>query len=223
MWIGARRRIVRSLPVAVLLGAVAMGAASAAHAQATGTSGLDLVCPLVQYERHRDLADSVADLELVENEYRARLEVFAMIEKLWEARSVEREVYLDYKRLRDRTKVRIARLKTRIAQQTIVVEQYELTCDQVRGEVAEGLHERIEALQAEYRRLDCELLGRDTEIAQIDYAFDRQILEATRTLAAENIKSNYELVIDEYDLSQSQARLETYRRRTALCKKNLAP
>jgi len=222
MAVARRRGCGRSLPALLLLVGMATGAASTAVAQSTGTTGLDLVCPLVQYERHRELADSVAELELVDNEYRARIKVFAMIEKLWQAHSIEREVYLDYKRLRDRTKVRIARLNTQISQQKAVVEQYELTCDQVRGEPAEGLHERIEALQAEYRRLDCALLARDTEIAEIDYEFDRQILEATRTLAAENIKSNYALVIEEYDLSQSRARSETYRRRTALCKKKLA-
>ena len=66
------------------------------------------------------------------------------------------------------------------------------------------------------------MLARDWEIAEIDYEFDKAVLDATRTLADSNIKSKYELVIDEYDLSQSKARVESYKSRTASCKKRLA-
>ena len=180
-----------------------------------------MVCPLVEYERQRDLHDSQIELELVENEYRARSRVFEMIEKLWAASSIQQEDYLDYRRLRDRTRVRIARLTVRIAQQENVVEQYALTCSHVRGTPVDRLPEKIASLHAEYRRLDCEILARDAQIAEIDYEFDRQVLTATRTLNERNITSRYELVIDEYDLSQSEARLKSYRRRAKRCKKKL--
>jgi hypothetical protein len=211
-----------SIPRLLLLLCVTSNAASIATAQSGGTGGLSPVCPLVKYERQRDLDDSETELELVKNEDLARNKVFNMIEKLWAVRSIEREVYLDHKRLRDRTRVRIARLNTQISQLKIVVEQYVLTCDQVRGNPAEHLPERVNELQSEYRRLDCELLAKDSEIADIDYEFDQQILEATRTLVEGNIKSKHELVIDEYDLSQSRARSESYRRRTTICKEKLA-
>ncbi len=191
-------------------------------AYAGASEGLDLVCPLVTYERQRELEDSQAELELVENEYRARSRVFEMIEKLWTARSIEREVFLDYKRLRDRTKARIARVGVQIAQQEKVVEQYSLTCRRVGGETVDDAESQIAALQAEYRALDCELLARDAEIARIDYEFDREILEATRRLTEGDIKSRYDLVIEEYDLSQSKARSENYRRRMQACRKKLA-
>ena len=179
------------------------------------------MCPLVEYERQADLQDSLVELELVENEYRARSQVFEMIEKLWVARSIEQEAYLDYRRPRDRTKVRIARLTAQIAQQESIVEQYTLTCSRIRGTPVDRLPEKIAKLQAGYRRLDCEILARDAEIAEIDYEFDRQILKATRTLNERNVKSRYELVIDEYDLSQSKARSESYRRRAKECEKQL--
>jgi len=222
MFISYSLQTLSSLRIASLLLYVASSAASTAHAQAIDLTGLDLVCPLVEHERQRDLEDSLVELELVENEYRARKQVFEMIEKLWGARSIEQEVYLDYKRLRDRTKVRIPRLTARIAQQKNIVEQYALTCSQIRGSLVDRLSEKIAELQAEYRRLDCELLARDAEIADIDYEFDQAILEATRVLSQQNIKSKYDLVIDEYDLSQSRARSESYRRRTKECKKQLA-
>ncbi len=216
---GRARSLLRTLS---LLFCVACSAVSTAYAQSAGPGGLDLVCPLVEHERRRALENSQFELELVENEYRARGAVFDMIEKLWVVRSIEREVYLDYKRLRDRTKVRIARLIAQISQERSIVEQYALTCAQVRGQPIDHVAEKIDELQAEYRRLDCELLARDAEIADIDYEFDKAVLEATRTLNERNIKSKYELVIDEYDLSQSKARSESYRRRTAICKKRLA-
>jgi len=182
---------------------------------------MNLVCPLVEHESLRHLEDSRFGMELLENEYRARLKIFEMIEKLWLARSIEQEAYLDYKRLRDRTKARIARSETEIAQRSSMSTQYALVCAQVRGEVIDEIKKKVEELQAEYRRLDCELLDRDSAIAEVDYEFDRAILKATRTLAERNIKSRYELVLDEYDLSQSKARFDSFRTRAKMCKKQL--
>ncbi len=195
---------------------------SAAHAQSIDSRGLDLVCPLVEHESLRHLEDARFNLELLENEYRARLRIFEMIQKLWDARSIDQEAYLDYKRLRDRTKARIARSTTQISQRSRMAEQYALTCAQVRGESIGQIQKKIDDLQAEYRRLDCVLLARDSAIAEIDYEFDRAILKSTRTLAERNIKSRYELVLEEYDLSQSKARFDSYRARTTACKRRLA-
>ena len=195
--------------------------APTASAQSVGPQGMNLVCPLVEHESLRHLEDSRFGMELLENEYRARLKIFEMIEKLWLARSIEQEAYLDYKRLRDRTKARIARSETEIAQRSSMSTQYALVCAQVRGEVIDEIKKKVEELQAEYRRLDCELLDRDSAIAEVDYEFDRAILKATRTLAERNIKSRYELVLDEYDLSQSKARFDSFRTRAKMCKKQL--
>lgn len=210
-----------SLRTLSLLFLLATSVVSTAHAQTVGPRGLDLLCPLEEHERKQAVEDAEFELELLENEYRSRKKVFEMMEKLWAARSIEREIYLDSKRLRDRTKASIARVTTLIAQRSSMAEQYALTCAQVRGEIVDQVQEKVDELQAEYRRLDCELLSRDLDIARIDYHFDKAMLEATRTLVEGNIKSKYELVIDEYDLSQSKARVESYKARTAICKKRL--
>ncbi|MCP5068087.1 MAG: hypothetical protein GY946_16115 [bacterium] len=197
--------------------------APVALAQAPGHRGLDLVCPLLEHERHRALEDYELELGLVENEYQSRSKVFEMVERLWAVRSVEREVYLDYRRLRDRTKVRVDRMRAQIAQQKSIVDEYELTCSQLRGETtAAEIEDRIAELHNQFRLVDCELLERDVEIAEIDYEYDEEVLRATRTLVESNIKTQFELVIEEYDLSQSKARVEGYRRRAISCRKKLA-
>jgi hypothetical protein len=201
---------------------LASAALFSASAQVPVVGGLDLVCPFAEHERQRALQDFKFELELVENEYRARKKVFDMIERLWAVHSIEKEIYLDYKRLRDRTKVRVARLTTQIAQQASIVEQYALACGQIRRETTiDDVSARIHELQAEYRRLDCELLDRDSKIADIDREFDEAILKATRTLVEGNIKTQFELVIEEYDFSQSKARSESYRRRAKACRTQL--
>lgn len=197
-------------------------AAADLRAEPSVPSGSDLLCPLVEHERKRALEDSRFELDLVTNEFRAREKVFAMVEKLWQTRSIEQEAYLDYKRLRDRTRLRMARLSTQISQDESIAEQYSLTCAAARGQTVDRLQEKVEASRAEYRRLECELLARDAEIAAVDYEFDRAVLEATRELVARNTKSKYELVIEEYDLSQSKANFDSYRARTAACKQGLA-
>lgn len=192
-------------------------------AQTPDRRGLDPICPLVEHERQRALADYELQLKLVENEYQARRRVFDMVEKLWAVRSIEKELYLDYKRLRDRTGVRVSRVSAQVALQKSIVEQYELTCGRVRGETEiANVEERIDALQREYRRIDCELLDKDVRIAEIDHEYDAAILRATQNLVESNIKTKFQLVIEEYDLSQSKARVDGYRRRANACKKRLA-
>ncbi len=106
-WFRARMPISRSCRASSLLRTVSLlfcaasGAVTTAQAQSAGPGGLDLVCPLVEHERQRDLEDHQSELELVENEYHAISRVFDMVEKLWKVRSIEREAYLDYKRRRE--------------------------------------------------------------------------------------------------------------------------
>ncbi len=191
--------------------------------QQADATGLDPLCPLVEHERQRALDDSRLELDLVKNEFQARSDVFDMVEQLWEARSIEREVYLDYKRLRDRTGVRIKRVQSQIAQQQAIAEQYEIVCGRLRGaSLPEGPTARLATLQGEYRRLDCELLKWDMEIARIDRDVYAEIVEASRTMSERRIKSRFELILDEYELVQSQARLEGYRRRARECRAKLA-
>ena len=196
---------------------------SATLAQASGDRRLDLVCPLLEHERQRDLENYELLLGLVQSEYLSRGKVFEMVEKLWAVRSIEKEVYLDYRRLRDRTKVRVDRMRAQIAQQKSIVDQYELTCGQLRGEAKVGENEdRINELHNQYRRIDCELLDRDVEIAEIDFEYDEEILHATQILVESNIKTKFELVLEEFDLRQSKARVKGFRRRASACRKRLA-
>jgi len=216
----------RSITLLLLL---ASAAPRVAHAESVDLDGSRLLCPLVLHERQRDLEDARFKLELTENEYLARKRLFVMIDKLWEARSIERELYLDYKRLRDRTWVRSKRLETRIAQLDSETKQVALACDQggksqsdaSENEPLDTIAKKIDVLQAEYRRLDCELLARDLEIAAIDHEFDRAVLEATRAFIEGRIKSRYELVIDEFAHDQSKARVESFATRARACRKRL--
>lgn len=214
---GRRRlRFVRASLVVVAL----FGSSPAAPGLAdTGPQGLDLVCPLLEHESQRLLQDYELDLELVENEHQARRKLFDMVEALWAVRSIEKEIYLDYKRLRDRTKIRVARVGAQIARQKSISQQYVLSCAQARGEAsAEDVTEQLQSLVADYRTSDCELLARDAEIAEVDMAYDAAMLEATRVLVDSNISTKFELVVKQYNLSQSRARVEGFRRRARSCK-----
>jgi hypothetical protein len=62
---------------------------------------------------------------------------------------------------------------------------------------------------------------KDLEIAEIDYKYDAEVLSATQTLVKNNIKSKFQLVIEEFDLSQSKGRVEGFRRRASACRNRL--
>jgi hypothetical protein len=101
-----------------------------------------------------------------------------------------------------------------VSQRETALEQYGLACgDDATDEAAA----RVEKLQVLYRSLECELLGKDAEIAAIDAAYDEAVLESTRILADGNVKTKFELVVEEYALSQSAARMKEYVRRARRC------
>ncbi len=216
-------RFARFACVALVLAlALTCSFAPAASAQSADSTGLDLICPLAEHERQRKLADLQLDLALAENELEARRNVFDMVDSLWSVRSIEKEIFLDYKRLRDRTRVRVARVNAEIAQQKSIVERYALACSVVRGEkTARDVARRIALLDDAYRRSDCDLHRRDAEIAEVDLEYDAAVLESTRTLARDNIKTKFELMVEQYDLNQSKARAEGFRKRARACEATL--
>ena len=201
--------------------ALAFGLIHAAWGADVPPTGLDLVCPLELHERARALEDARVEKTLTENKFRAQAKVFAMVEQLWAAKSIEQETYLDYERRRDRTKVQIARWAVQIEQDERALEQLALACGDIQGDDPADVADRVARLQAEVRRLDCELLAKDAEIADIDRTFDERVLAATSILVERNIKSRHDLVLDEYSLSQSKARSKSYRRRAKACRKQL--
>ncbi len=185
-------------------------------------AGFDRLCPLLDHEEHRELQDLELSLELARTELRARERVFEMVEALWQVRAVEQEIYLDYRRQRDRTRVRVDRIETEIEQQQTVVAQYDLICDGRKASAANAESTaEIDALNERYRELECKLLGYDVAIAEVDYAFHSAVLEATKTLNLGNVKSKFDLVLDEADAAQAKSRVEGYRRRARGCRAQL--
>lgn len=189
--------------------------------------GFERICSLLEHERQRDLEDLEIELELVRAEHRARSRVFEMIESLWDVHAVEQEIYLDYKRQRDRTGVLARRFETEIGQKKVEIERFEAVCGSSGAAPAAGgpavpievrIEERIEELQDRYLRFECELLARDVEIAEVDLTFHAAMYEATRVLNERNVKARVDLVVDEFDLEQARARVEGFRRRASACR-----
>ncbi len=209
-------RCSRRIPACVAL--LLLFASSPAHA----AGGFDRLCPLLDHDERRELEDLELELRLTKTELRARERVYAMVEALWKVRAVEQEIYLDYRRMRDRTRVRVDRVATAIEQQRAVVAQYDLICEGAGAATADAESSaKIDELNAEYRRRECELLGHDVAIAEVDLAFHAAVLEATRSLNQGNVKSKFELVLDESDADQAKARVDAYRRRAKSCRAQL--
>jgi len=220
---GARVRAWRKPPswvLGVVLGGVLSGAGVAAPEELSREAPASL-CPLVSYERLRILEDFELERDLAANEYAARSRVFGLVEELWKLRSVERDLYLDYKRLRDRSKVRVGQLELQIAQQKAIVKQYALACTKdERGNVSVDTARQLSELQRDYRRLDCEILDREWQMARIDLGYRDGVLEATRTLTQGKIKTRFELMVDEFERDQAKARADAYGRRAKACRES---
>jgi len=151
-------------------------------------------CRAVLHEEGVRRENRALDVGLAETRSAAAAEIYALVAKLWEQENIERIIYLRAKRNRDVAGLEVERAARLLDRQTTYVEQLRLQCDLLsddgatkdRMKAAEGSHLR-------YREADCDAHAAAQAMAEVDLAFDRELLanvldlreeDATRRVAA---------------------------------------
>jgi hypothetical protein len=207
----------KSIQILALAGlvAVAQGASSA-------ETILRADCRIV-LEEERQERDAVSlSLDLARSELVAAEEVYGLLARLWEDDAVERLRYLTGQHQRNVAAIGVERLEQILAQQEAVIEQYRLICDAEKsGPRSEEQRRAIDRAWQRYRRAQCETRVRELALAEVNLAYDLEVLASFRDLRAHDVATRQDIVYSERDVEMSRKELAQAKRLVETCRQDL--
>jgi len=179
-------------------------------------------CRIVLEEEAQDRDAVALQLDLSRSELVAAEEVFGLLERLWKDDAVERLLYLAGKHQRDAAAISVERFEQLLAQQEALIEQYQLICDAAESgkQSDEGRRSNDQAWRR-YRRAECEVRARDLAMAEVDLAYDLEILASYRDLREHDVATRQDIVFSERDVEMSRKELAQAKRLVEACRQEL--
>jgi len=137
--------------------------------------------------------------------------IFELLEPLWEARSTERLRYLAAKHARDRSRISVE--QAAIATNRAAVKLEVLTRECFAPEANPG------KAPGRFEALGCELIRKEKEIAAVDFAYRKEVLESTNELRRLEFATAQDLIRAQFNLNLARAQLRSRTRRLGECAK----
>lgn len=179
------------------------------------------VCEVVIYDETSELEEFMLEVDLARSNVAAYERIFKMIEGLWEGKTIPRMDYIEAKYDLDAAKLTLEKAALMLERQKSLVEQYSLICYGAESE-GDSLERAIRKEYVRYRRADCDALAKGIEVAENNLEFNREYLEQILKLRKENYATNTQVVLAELDVELEEKSLADARRRTAVCRDELA-
>ncbi len=178
------------------------------------------LCRLFLHEDQREREAHDLALRLARADYAAREEIFGLLDSLWKIQGVERLVYLTGKHERDRAKIEVERLRLVLDRYDAHLERYRTYCAALASGRAPGDEgsKVIARAWARYLRADCDAIGQEQSAAEIDLAYEREVLASVHSLRAGEVATRPDVILAELSVRRAKERLEHARQRFELCK-----
>lgn len=181
------------------------------------------VCEVVIYDELTELEDARITVDLARSSFAAYERIFKMIEGLWEAQTIPRMDYFKAKYDRDAAQLELEQADLILERQSALLEQYRLICDEVISE--REMKDRGKAIREaylKYRRADCGSQAKAIEVAATNLEYNREYLKKIVELRNENFATHTQVVLAELDVELEEKSLADAKRRTAICRAELA-
>ena len=196
--------------------------AAAAAAQAAGQSLPPPVCEVVVYDEQGELEDAQLEVDLARSSFAAYERVFAMIQGLWEARTIPYMDYLKAKYDRDAARLKLEKADLILERQSALVEQYRLVCGSPGGGGGtKDVAGEIRKAFLHYRQSDCGSLAKSIEVAENNLEYNREYLKQIHKLREGKVATNTQVVLAELQVELEEKNLADAKRRTKACRAGL--
>ena len=174
------------------------------------------LCPMLIHDESIELEDAALAVTLARADFSAHEKIYKLIAGLWDADAVERMVYLKTKYDHDSYKLALERADLAVEEQQALVDQYELVC-------AGKQRREVERARLRYRTAHCAEQAKAIEVAEVDLEYNRQLLDSVLNLFAGEVATKTDVILAELKVELEQQRLADAKRRTDLCRRELAP
>jgi outer membrane protein TolC len=181
------------------------------------------VCEVVIYDELTELEDARIAVDLARSSFAAYERILKMIEGLWEARTIPRMDYLKAKYDRDAAHLELEQADLILERQSALLEQYRLICSEVNSKTEMKNRGRaIREAYLKYRRADCGSQAKAIEVAATNLEYNREYLKKIVKLRDENFTTHTQVILAELDAELEEKSLADAKRRTAICRAELA-
>ena len=180
------------------------------------------LCRLLLREEQSERDDLELDVGLAGAELTAAEEIFKLLDRLWKDDAVERILFLAGKHKRDAAKIEQEHRALLVERQEALIDQYRLLCDASSGEISEEKRAAVERMYLRYLGLDCDRLAKEVAIAQVDLAYQQEVLKSVRDLRENSVATRQDVVLAERNVELARKRNEQGSRRVETCRGELA-
>ena len=178
------------------------------------------LCRLFLHEDQREREARALALDVARSDHAAREEIFTLLDGLWKIQGVERLVYLTGKHERDRAKIEVERLRLHLDSYDAHLEQYRTYCAALAsGRSPNGEQAKVIARAWDrYLRADCAAIAQEQAAAEVDVAYEREVLTSVHELRAGEVATRPDVILAELAVRRAEQRLDHARGRFDRCK-----
>jgi hypothetical protein len=184
----------------ILLALAAVSAPTAAEA--------DPFCALVLHEERIELQETKLSVDVAEARVVAAETIFVMADALWKDELIERIRFRLFEHERDVAVIGVRLQELFLERQEALTEQLAILCSSPgKGDEAER-NVRREAAHQRYLHADCQTIGSDLAIAEVDLAYLEEVLVSIRDLRENDVATREDVIRAEEDVAVARRRVE---------------
>ena len=206
-------------PTALLLTAMVLLSGGLVPAQAQELP--QPVCDLVIHDELTELADARIAVRLARSDFAAYLEIYEMIEGLWQAEAIGRMTWVKAKHDRDAARVALEEADLLLERQNVLVSQYRRICeggDSGPDARAAGIREAY----LRYRKADCDALSKRVELAKINLGYQKEFRASILELEEGHVATKVEVILAELEVERDEQSYSDAKSRAETCRRELA-
>jgi hypothetical protein len=194
--------------------------ATAVTAAPVADDGVPLICSLTLYQETVNGEEIAVDVDLAESELTAAAAILALVEELLalDEEAVERILLLGVEHDRDVAELELKRQRLLLERKEAEIDQYENVCLPADpDESASDRRARLDDARRRYLQADCHRIGKELAIAEVNLAYDSEVLISVRDLRVNRVATEQQVIRAERDVEMAGKRVEHHRRRVQAC------
>jgi len=198
---------------ALAVGTLALGASAAEDPRHP-------LCRLFLHEDQREREDLELELTLARSKLAAHEEIFVLFDGLWKIQGIERLVYLRGKHDRDLAQIEVERLRLLVERTDAYLAQYRTYCDALSAGArpTDAQAGSIARAWSRYLGAECDALGQERSAAEVDLAYEREVLASVLELRAGDVATRPDVILAELEVRAAEERSSHARARVERCR-----
>jgi len=172
------------------------------------------ICALILHQERGELENWELAVDLAESRLAAAESIFKLVDALWKEELIERFFHLTAKHSLDVAVIDVKRHAFLLKRQEAFTEQLAIICSPPGNNENNA---RREAAHRRYLQADCDRIGEDLAIAEVDLAYSDEYLANVKNLRENGVATAQQVILAEEGVENAGRRVEHHGSRAKAC------